>query len=149
MTIIVHGDPAPQGSKKFVGVTKSGKGLLVESSKNVKPWRERISWAALEVLGKTGSFLGTEFTQPFKGPVSCRIIFTMKKPKTCKKSRKYPDGSPDVDKLARAVFDSLTQAGVWEDDGRVVRLEALKVFPDSHEHALNVPGAVIFVESEL
>jgi hypothetical protein len=37
LTITVHGSPAPQASKRFVGTTKGGRGLMVESSAKVKP----------------------------------------------------------------------------------------------------------------
>ena len=52
---VVHGMPAPQGSKKFVGLSKSGRGLLVESSKKVKPWRQDVVAAAIEARGSTRS----------------------------------------------------------------------------------------------
>lgn len=141
MTIIVHGEPGPQGSKRFVG-----RGIMIESSPKVKPWREAVKWAALVAMGKTELLPGKPQIEMIKGPVTCRIVFTMKRPPTAPKSRKYPANAPDIDKLTRSTFDALTQAGVWEDDGRVVDQHSIKVFPGSHPHALDVPGAVIFVE---
>lgn len=44
--ITVHGLPAPQGSKRHVG-----RGVMVESSKNVKPWRSAVVWAAISAAG--------------------------------------------------------------------------------------------------
>lgn len=69
ITITVIGTPAPQGSKKFVGV-KNGRGILVESSKAVKPWRQAVVWAARESGVK------------IPGPVIGQIIFTVRKPKS-------------------------------------------------------------------
>ena len=46
----VFGLPGPQGSKRFVGRTKTGRGLMVESSAKVKPWREAVKWAAREMM---------------------------------------------------------------------------------------------------
>ena len=43
LVLRVHGLPAPQGSKRHVG-----HGVMVESSKKVKPWREAVKWVALE-----------------------------------------------------------------------------------------------------
>jgi len=37
----VLGVPAPQGSKRHVG-----RGVLVESSKALGPWRDAVAWAA-------------------------------------------------------------------------------------------------------
>lgn len=41
-------------------------------------------------------------------------------------SRKHKVTAPDLDKLVRAVFDALTQAGVWADDSQCVDLVASK-----------------------
>ena len=49
LTITVHGTPAPQGSKRHVG-----NGVMVESSKKVKPWRQDVKHAALEVIQPAG-----------------------------------------------------------------------------------------------
>ena len=38
---------------------------------------------------------------------------------------------PDIDKLTRAVFDSLTSGGIIEDDARCHRLEATKEYGDN------------------
>ena len=37
ITITVLGSPAPQGSKKFVGTNAQGRGIMIESSKKVRP----------------------------------------------------------------------------------------------------------------
>ena len=47
ITITVYGMPGPQGSKRFVG-TRGGRGVMVESSAKVKPWREAVKHAARE-----------------------------------------------------------------------------------------------------
>lgn len=137
--IRVIGTPAPQGSKKFVGLSKKGHGVLVESSKAVAPWRQDVRTAAFEAMQRSGR-------QTLKGPVAMKITFTLAKPKSAPKTRvTWPDKKPDVDKLCRSTFDALVQAGVIEDDSRVVRCLAEKVFPDTHEDSLPVPGAVIRV----
>lgn len=147
MQITVYGIPAPQGSKRFVGLSKSGRGILAESSKKVKPWREAVKWAALEARALEHSKDEVEGVR-FVGPVSVSITFTLPKPKSAPKSRvTYPDRKPDIDKLVRSTFDALTEAGVLEDDARVVELTAAKVFPGEGDGSLEVPGAVIVVEA--
>jgi crossover junction endodeoxyribonuclease RusA len=111
---------------------------MVESSSKVKPWREAVKFAAREVFGGTPEML--------RGPVEVRIVFTLPRPKSSPKRRKYPDKTPDLDKCLRSTFDALTQAGVWEDDSRVVRCQASKVFPNSAVDALDVPGCVIEID---
>jgi Holliday junction resolvase RusA-like endonuclease len=133
MRIEVRGTPGPQGSKRYVG-----NGILLESSAKVKPWREAVKWAAIESLPYAG-FL-------FHGPLHVEMHFTLPKPKSCPKSRKYPDRSPDLDKLVRSTDDALTQAGIWEDDARVVRIVATKNFPGANANCLPCPGVTIFID---
>jgi Holliday junction resolvase RusA-like endonuclease len=128
----VIGLPAPQGSKKFVGLSKAGHGVLVESSKAVKPWREAVKWAASEA--------GTKLA----GPIRMVVTFTLPKPKSAPKTRRtWPDRKPDLSKLVRSTEDALTDAGIWEDDSRVVECVAAKVFPNEGQDALDRPGAII------
>lgn len=133
MKIVVYGMPAPQGSKRHVG-----KGILVESSKKVKPWRQDVKAAAL--AARDGA-------PPIDGPVCLRVVFTLPKPKSAPKTKRtYPDRKPDIDKLLRSTLDALTEAGVFTDDARVVRVVMTKTFPNEEVHSLDVPGAVIYIE---
>jgi Holliday junction resolvase RusA-like endonuclease len=133
--IIVFGSPAPQGSKKFVGTNKQGRGILVESSKHVKPWRQDVVEAAKR------AFSGP----PFDAPLRVRMVFTLPKPASApKRKRTWPMRKPDVSKLARSTEDALTTAGVWVDDSRVVGYDRLeKVYPNEDPEALDSPGARI------
>lgn len=133
--IIVNGTPAPQGSKRHVGG-----GIMIESSKLVAPWREAVKWATLKAMHAHG--IGRII-----GPVKVEITFSLCRPKNAAK-RRYPANKPDIDKLLRSTFDALSDAGIWEDDSRVVDQASRKVFvagPDLH--ALPTPGAVIFIYS--
>ena len=138
MTITVIGSPAAQGSKKHVG-----NGVMIESSKKVRPWRCDVKLAAMDEslrLQKAG--------EPFMvhGPVNLHVVFTLPKPKSAPKTRRiWPDKKPDIDKLVRCVSDSLTDAGVWEDDARIVRLVATKCYPGEGADSLHIPGCVIHI----
>ncbi len=139
MTITVYGSPAPQGSKRFVGHAGNGRGIMVESSKAVKPWREAVKWAAREALQANGAFVDA---------ISMEITFTLQKPKSAPKTRvTYPDKKPDLSKLVRSTEDALTDAGVWENDARVVSCLARKVFPGEHVKSLATPGAFIEIHA--
>ncbi len=128
IVITVHGRAAPQGSKRHLG-----RGVMVESSKAVKPWREAVKAAALDVGGHIA------------GPVIASMVFTMPKPQSAPKRRRtWPDRTPDISKLLRSTEDALTDSGVWEDDARVVLYERVaKVFPGEDRDAMPHPGAVI------
>jgi crossover junction endodeoxyribonuclease RusA len=127
MTIRVYGTPAPQGSKRHVGG-----GRMIESSKKLKPWRDAVILAARkEMNGKP----------PMEGPVMVTLDFVLERPKSVK--RALPSGPPDLDKLIRSTFDSMTMAGIWKDDSQVVDVWATKkYFFDSNEQ-----GALITVRS--
>lgn len=137
MTIVVYGHPAPQGSKRHVG-----NGVLLESSKYVKPWREAVKCAAIAAF--TGS------PRPIvSGPVAFHAIFTLVRPK--KPKAPVPDRTPDLSKLIRSTEDALTEVGAWEDDARIVSTECVKLYVGDPD-ALPSPGAVItwspFVRAE-
>lgn len=112
--IFIPGKPAPQGSKRHVG-----HGRMVESSKAVGPWRESIRWA----LARAPRF-------PEGAPVRADLLFVMPRPGSTprKGPRSTPPAirKPDLDKLARAVLDAVTSAGVWADDSCVTHLSARK-----------------------
>lgn len=139
LRIVVYGNPAPQGSKKFVGMV-NGHGMMAESSKKVKPWRQDVVAAALEVR---------QGAAPLDGPLIVRMVFTLPKPKSApKRRRSWPMRTPDVSKLARSTEDALTTAGIWADDARVVEYERLaKVFPGEDPEALEACGVVIEIRS--
>lgn len=135
----VIGTPAAQGSKRPFRNKFSGKISMVEMSKKLSPWREAVKFAARQVITTTPAI---------PGPVSVAIVFTMPKPKSApKRTRTFPDRTPDIDKCLRSTFDALVQAGVIEDDARVVRCAAMKVYPNEWPGALDVPGALIRVSA--
>ena len=130
--IVVYGSPAPQGSKRYVG-----NGIMIESSKHVKPWRQDVVEAAKR------QFSGLALD----APLSVGMVFTLPKPLSApRRKRTWPMRKPDVSKLARSTEDALTTAGVWVDDSRVVEYSRLaKVFPGEDPDALDSPGVRIAI----
>jgi crossover junction endodeoxyribonuclease RusA len=135
LAFTVLGTPAPQGSKRHVG-----KGVMVESSKTLRPWRDIVAWTAKDARGQ----------HTYDGPVNLNLTFTLARPKTHFRTGKhhaelrndaptFHPKKPDVDKLVRAIMDALTTAGVWNDDSQVATLHARKVYGDT-------PGVEISVE---
>lgn len=130
LTITVAGTPAPQGSKRHVG-----KGVLIESSKKVKPWREAVKFAALEAM-KGG-------WAPLEGPVAVRVAFGFLKPKSAPKKRETSPitrSSGDIDKLLRATLDALVDAGVMRDDSQVINVSASKDYAGTAGACIEVAG---------
>jgi Holliday junction resolvase RusA-like endonuclease len=122
----VLGQPAPQGSKRHVG-----HGIMVESSKKLLPWREAVKAAA-----PAGPMLD--------GPIAVRLVFTLPRPKSARKSEMVPYRTPDLSKLARSTEDAITDAGLWADDARVSEYVRLaKVWPGFDVDSLHVAGCVV------
>lgn len=110
---VVYGRPQPQGSKRHVG-----NGRMVESSKNLKPWRQQVTDTAWVECG----------CMPYAGTgqeaVKVGVRFSFLRPRSAKK-RVHPTVKPDIDKCLRAILDSLT--GIcYRDDAQVVKVEMAK-----------------------
>ena len=143
--IVVRGTPAPQGSKRFVGTSKAGRGIMIESSAKVRPWREDVKAAAERVIDALRNAQRGPWTA-LGGPIAVEMTFTLPKPVSAPKRRKsWPCRKPDLSKLVRSTEDALTDAGLWADDARIVHLTAAKVYPGEGIDALDSPGAVIKV----
>lgn len=151
LTVVVHGRPAPQGSKKYAGHRRNAKSgrisaVLVEQSKRVKPWRALVTAATHDAMttGHTGN-VPVHFP-PLDGPLAAEIIFTVRKPASAPKRRRtWPNtrDSGDLDKLLRSTFDGIADAQAVVDDSRIIHVTATKTFPGEHPEALPEPGAII------
>lgn len=135
-TFTVAGTPAPQGSKRHVG-----KGIMVESSKKVAPWRDSVTGAAIEWRKANG------LPEAFDGPLVASMVFTLRKPTSAPKTiRIFPMKPPDLSKLARSTEDALVEACLIKDDARIVGYDRLwKVYPGEGIGALPYIGAAITV----
>jgi Holliday junction resolvase RusA-like endonuclease len=115
-------DPAPQGSKKYVGVRRTAAGnnipLIVESSPKLPAWRKAVNDAVVQGMVDSGDL------SKFDGAVKVEAVFYLTRKKTV--IRQYPTVPPDVDKLTRALLDACK--AVWGDDSQVVRLEVSKKY---------------------
>lgn len=134
VSFFTPGNPAPQGSKRHVG-----RGILVESSKAVGSWRERVALATHNAMQEAK-------LTPFDGPVRVRIAFVLPRPKSAPKTRDIPATKrPDGDKLLRAVLDAMSGIA-YRDDSQIVdyrvtkRIEWPQLIPNA------VPGCHITVE---
>lgn len=127
LDLFVAGRPAPQGSKRHVG-----KGVMIESSKAVGPWRTLLAWSAAQA----------HRTAPADGALVVTVEFVMPRPQRLPKRAPTPPHTvkPDTDKLLRAVGDALTGV-VWRDDSQVVELHGVKRYAEMNEQ----PGARIRV----
>ncbi|WP_076260838.1 RusA family crossover junction endodeoxyribonuclease [Intrasporangium flavum] len=141
LTFNVNGTPGAQGSKRHVG-----NGILLESSKKVKPWRADVKAAA------EAAHLASDEWDRATGAIGVQITFRFARPKshyrTGRNAHLLRDDAPmyvtsrgagDGDKLQRSTFDALTAAGVIADDSLIVAIHAFKVYAARDE----IPGATI------
>lgn len=129
LTIAAIGRPAPQGSKQL-----GGAGQLLEQSAYLPAWRQAVKIAAYEEYRRRGIIPSSlpvfgpgvpvviESLTFFVGPDQCRANGTDE-----------PLGTPDIDKLLRAVLDALggakgnhSSARCFADDSQVVEIRGLR-----------------------
>lgn len=148
VALVVYGKPAPQGSK-VPGY--SGKG----PARRMTHMRESAGhalerWRADIVAQSQITMRGLD---ALDGPLRVAFTFSLKRPDRPRRGTpsgdwpEVPAGQPDLDKLARAVGDSLKIGGVIADDARITGYDRLeKVWAGSGEvDSLPRPGVVIRV----
>ena len=136
----VPGIPVPQGSKKAFKHAHTNRVVMLDDNANLAAWRAtvahhaRVAWAG---------------APPITGPVVASLGFYLPRPKGHYRTGKFagflkdsapllPGVKPDLDKLIRSVFDSLSTAGVWKDDALCWNVSAHKCYADARE-----PGLVL------
>lgn len=138
MILAVRGVPVAQGSKRFLGVTKAGKGIIVDSKQaRLDAWRSDIIGAVERYRDKHPTV-----SLPYQQAVMARMVFSFLRPKTVSPRRRpYMTTSPDLEKLARGACDALKAAGAIADDCLIVEYTRLaKVYCNEDPDALEVPG---------
>lgn len=118
-TLTIHGHAKPQGSKRHIG-----NGIMVESSKGLKPWRDQLKLLAQAHRPPV----------PLDGPVAITLTFRFARPKahygTGRNAQTLRADAPvycttrrngDGSKLQRAVEDALVDACWMTDDSLIAR----------------------------
>lgn len=143
LTISAHGVPQVQGNHR---VSRAGKfSKIRDANENLPGWRLLISTLAREAF--EGDML--------LGPVELEVHFWIVRPKSAPKRRDVRPltrGGGDWDKLARAIGDSLVDAGVMKDDSQIVDAHVSKRYAVTRDLPIyradfhwEQPGAFIIV----
>lgn len=117
----VYGRPIPQGSIRSFRHKTTGAIVSTSDNKNLKPWRQQISGAAMEAT--------KSYPQPVFGehvPVEVTLRFYYSRPKSARK-RPGMTTKPDLDKTLRACLDALTGIA-FADDAQVIEFHCRKVY---------------------
>ncbi len=134
----VRGTAVPQGSKRMMNNRHTGKPIMLESGKGHRDWRQTVAAVARSTM-VANQFKG------FDGPVGLVVSFQFSRPRAhyrpANSRREYPElrddappfyrtGGPDLDKLVRAICDSLQDSGMIKNDNQIVLLQASKGYTE-------------------
>ncbi len=141
----IPGEPIPQGSMQgFVyrdKVTGKHRALVVPDNKRTKPWKKEASKCAAVAMRQAG------LREPFPANCPVRVIvkFVFNKPASTKASVVDKTTRPDIDKLLRALYDSLTGI-VFVDDSQITGggQDKLFGFPERTEVTLEIRDGSLF-----
>lgn len=116
-TFTVYGHPATKGSTvSFLG--EDGRIITRADCKTLAAWSQTVAWAARAERVKC-------IHRPLG--VSLALTFMFQRPKTAPE-REAHTVKPDVDKLIRAILDSLSNGIGYDDDSQVVSIHAAKQY---------------------
>jgi Holliday junction resolvase RusA-like endonuclease len=138
VSFTVHGTPMPQGSMKAFN---AGGRAMVKPSGGLKfaQWRNAVAEAASRAAAEHGRIDG-----PVQLVVAFRFPMPKSRPAAVRKAgiaRKTT--APDLDKLLRAVGDTLVAGGLLADDAQIAGVFASKW------ETTDAPGAAISVATLL
>ena len=142
LSFTVEGLPAPQGSKRALNHRHTGRVVMIESAGDrLKVWRQAVTLKARSVAAQ----------QAWEPPTAvwADLVFYLPRPKSHYRTGRYAGmlkdsaprvhtTKPDGDKLTRAVFDSLTDAGVITDDSAIYGYRTLKTYADHHPTGVQI-----------
>lgn len=137
----VEGVPRTKGSSFSFVNPKTGKVVYVHDNKHLKKWTAAVRFGALE-----------KGCKPVAGPIYLTIVYFMPRPKShymkagCLKgdAPPFPISKPDVDKMERAILDSLSGVA-YRDDSQVVHVSHGKAYVLSQ---VDTPGVAIRVRHD-
>lgn len=123
----VAGLPTPQGSKSAWVNKKTGRAVIIDAGSKAhrlahKEWRKRVKEAAEKILEHNPG-------PPLDEPLSITITFWFDPPESDKYRTRH-GVDPDMDKLVRSVFDSLTDSKLVVDDSRFCTMHVRKRYRD-------------------
>jgi Holliday junction resolvase RusA-like endonuclease len=138
----VDGLPRTQGSKRaFLTRNKDPeqrRAIMREQNSDAHAaWRRAVQDAASEARAKAE-------LHTLSGPLRVVMLFALYRGQKPKYPRPIGKNSGDVSKLARAVEDACTGAGVWVDDCLITDERIVKDYP-CERVAQNTPGVIVRV----
>lgn len=134
----VAGVPRTKGSSHSFYNPKTKSVVFQHDNQHLKAWQSMVGFTAKQ-----------KGCKPTLGPISVTILYILPRPKghfgtrgnVKSTSPVLPIGKPDIDKLERAILDSLTGV-VYHDDSQVVKVSQEKIYTSAPN---DQPGARVRV----
>lgn len=115
LSFVVYGIPAGQGSKR--PVMRGGKPILVEQSDFVAPWRDAVREMSKQALRAWAKEHGRPW-EALTEPVMISAVVTVAATAAATaRGDVYATGTPDLDKMQRAIGDALAPTPLKPSDG--------------------------------
>lgn len=121
LDVWVPGLPRPQGSMRAIRMGNHVR-MVNSAHDDLLAWRSALASHLAHVMGDM---------PPLDVACGLRADFYLPRPASAPKRRIHPDRKPDLDKLTRAVLDSLTGIAVV-DDARIVSASVQKHYAVDH-----------------
>lgn len=144
----VPGNPKTKGSLEVVNSGRLKGRPVLRDSKASGLWRQLVAYQARQEIAKAGAAYDGPSRFPLVGQVSTYCYYFL--PAT--PLELIRQGSGDVDKLDRNIFDALQDAGVYANDAQIVRSFSEKFSMDDVSPAELVrrgPGVDVVVQAPL
>lgn len=132
----VAGEPKPQPRPKAARI---GGFIRIYTPATAKKWKAAVMAEAKK-----------HFKAPLAGPLEVTLGFRFARPKSHLGASGLKGSAPllhtkrpDVDNLAKAVLDALTDVGLWADDSQVTLLVTSK----SYAGTGNAPGCTVLIHT--
>lgn len=172
LTFVVYGIPAGQGSKRYAG-HRNGKPVLKEQSDAVEPWRDAVREMSKQAIRAWVAENGRPWVALDEPVMVSPVVTVPGSEAATRRGDIYATGTPDLDKMERAIGDALAptplkpsdgtgysdthreriratmmadrrKQAVLHDDSRIVAWDhALKVYPSTTADSLGFSGVTI------
>lgn len=131
------------GIARTSGSHGSFEGRIVHAGKHTKNWMDTMTWLFMEKYGRPCLL---------EGACYLNVVVYLPRPKgdygkgknagkLLPSAPKDHIKTPDLDKLVRAVQDSLTKV-VWRDDSQITKITAEKYYEDEEHN----PGVLLYIK---